>query len=309
VVLRYPGNIPGMIGHHWSSGIAMATPIAHKGATAGASAHAMTALDLLLKPELLAAARNYFQDQTRDTKWQSLLPEGTKPPIDLNQEKMDRFRPALRKLRYDGQVCNLHGAARHPLPDRSLTPSTWNLLEQLLHQADQVLLVERRRLVGSCIEESPQVPLLLQTIEDELLLDDGPLQRFLVEAADGPLENVGHPEILRRDHMRRGSKFDLQDSPMNVDLQQVGPHVSKGIRRVFGWIELELNPGEPPVDPADEFTADGVQLYGSVAAKGLDLLGLEQEGVVFVRERLDGFSQLLQSVFWQSRMAPSAGLV
>ena len=37
VVLRYPGNIPGMIGHHWSSGIAMATPIAHKGATAGAS--------------------------------------------------------------------------------------------------------------------------------------------------------------------------------------------------------------------------------------------------------------------------------
>ena len=68
VVLRYPGNIPGMIGHHWSSGIAMATPIAHKGATAGAAAHAMTALDLLLKPELLAAARNYFQDQTRDDK-------------------------------------------------------------------------------------------------------------------------------------------------------------------------------------------------------------------------------------------------
>src|SRR2546425_13202300 len=44
VVLRYPGNIPGMIGHHWSSGIAMATPIAHQGATAGAKAHAMTAL-------------------------------------------------------------------------------------------------------------------------------------------------------------------------------------------------------------------------------------------------------------------------
>jgi hypothetical protein len=72
---------------------------------------------------------------------------------------------------------------------------------------------------------------------------------------------------------------------------------------------LELNPGEPPVDSADEFPTDGVQLYGSVAPKGLDLLGLEQEGVVFVRECLDGFSQLLQSVFWQSRMAPSGGLV
>ncbi|MCP5111556.1 MAG: amidohydrolase, partial [bacterium] len=48
IVLRYPGNIPGMIGHHWSAAIAMATPIAHKGATAGAKAYALTALDILL---------------------------------------------------------------------------------------------------------------------------------------------------------------------------------------------------------------------------------------------------------------------
>lgn len=101
VVLRYPGNIPNMIGHHWSSAIAMATPIAHKGATAGAKAHAMTALDLLLKPELLAAAKAYYTEQTRETKWQSLIPEGTRPPIELNREKMKAFRPELDKLRYD----------------------------------------------------------------------------------------------------------------------------------------------------------------------------------------------------------------
>jgi aminobenzoyl-glutamate utilization protein B len=101
VVLRYPGNIPGMIGHHWSSAISMATPIAHKGATAGSEAHAMTALDLLLKPELLRAARGYFEEQTRETKWQSLLPQGTAAPIELNKDKMERFRPELHKLRYD----------------------------------------------------------------------------------------------------------------------------------------------------------------------------------------------------------------
>lgn len=101
VVLRYPGNIPGMVGHHWSSGIAMATPIAHKGATAGAKAQAMTALDLLSKPELLQAARQYFAEQTRETKWRSLVPDGTKAPADLNREKMERFRPALKPLRYD----------------------------------------------------------------------------------------------------------------------------------------------------------------------------------------------------------------
>lgn len=101
VVLRYPGNIPGMIGHHWSSGIAMATPIAHKGATAAAKAHAMTALDLLLKPDLLTAVKDYFAEQTKETKWQSLIPQDQKPPIDLNRDRMERFRPQMRKFYYD----------------------------------------------------------------------------------------------------------------------------------------------------------------------------------------------------------------
>lgn len=101
VVLRYPGNIPGMIGHHWSSGIAMATPIAHKGTTAGAKAQVLTALDLLLNPALRDSARQYFAEQTKETKWKSLIPEGTKPPVHLNRERMDRFRPELQKLRYD----------------------------------------------------------------------------------------------------------------------------------------------------------------------------------------------------------------
>ncbi|MDW8129725.1 MAG: amidohydrolase [Bryobacterales bacterium] len=101
VVLRFPGNIPGMIGHHWSSAIAMATPIAHKGATAGAKAQALTALDLLLDADLLRRAREYFAEQTREIQWKSLIPEGTLPPIHLNRERMERFRPELRKWRYD----------------------------------------------------------------------------------------------------------------------------------------------------------------------------------------------------------------
>jgi hypothetical protein len=64
----------------------------------------MTALDLLLRPELLAAARQYFAGQTKETQWKSLIPEGTKAPIDLNREKMERFHPALRKLYYDPRI-------------------------------------------------------------------------------------------------------------------------------------------------------------------------------------------------------------
>jgi aminobenzoyl-glutamate utilization protein B len=102
VNLRYPANIPGMTGHHWSSGIAMATPIAHQGANYGARVQAMTAIDLLADPQLLQDAWRYFREvQTKDRKWVSLIPAGTQPPTFLNVERMARFRPELEKLRYD----------------------------------------------------------------------------------------------------------------------------------------------------------------------------------------------------------------
>ena len=55
-----PPNIPGLPGHNWVNAIAMATPVAHKGAVAGAKVQALNLLDLLTKPELVAAAWAYF---------------------------------------------------------------------------------------------------------------------------------------------------------------------------------------------------------------------------------------------------------
>ncbi len=102
VRLRYPGQIPGTTGHHWSSGIAMATPIAHQGANYGARVIARTAITLMNEPEVVEEAWTYFRDvTTAERQWQSLIPEGTEPPIHLNAEKMERFRPMLEALRYD----------------------------------------------------------------------------------------------------------------------------------------------------------------------------------------------------------------
>ena len=102
VRLRYPGNIPGTTGHHWSSSIAMATPIAHKGANYGARVIAMTAITLVNEPEVVEEAWTYFREvTTANQQWISLIPEGTPPPIHLNAEKMQRFRPLLEPLRYD----------------------------------------------------------------------------------------------------------------------------------------------------------------------------------------------------------------
>lgn len=101
VNLRYPSNIPNLIGHHWSSAIAMATPIAHKGALAGAKVQAMTAIELFADPDLVKKAWDYFREQTKETKWESLIPTDVGPPVYLNAEKMERYKPELQKLRYD----------------------------------------------------------------------------------------------------------------------------------------------------------------------------------------------------------------
>lgn len=100
--LSFPSNIPGATTHHWTSSVASATPVAHKGATQGAKVHAMTIMDLLLRPDLVHAAREYFDTvQTKDRKYQPLIRPGDEPAIWLNKETMDRYRPELQKYYYD----------------------------------------------------------------------------------------------------------------------------------------------------------------------------------------------------------------
>ena len=102
IVLRYPSNMPGMPGHHWANAITMATPIAHKGCTAGAKVEAMTILDLLLKPEILKESWEYYNTiQTKEVKYTPLISKDDKPAIKLNKEIMETFRPEMKKYYYD----------------------------------------------------------------------------------------------------------------------------------------------------------------------------------------------------------------
>jgi aminobenzoyl-glutamate utilization protein B len=102
ITLNYPSNIPGLPGHNWANAISMATPIAHKGATAGAKVQAMTMIDLLLKPALVEQAWDYFRNvQTKEIKYEPLIRPDDKPAIHLNKETMDKFRPELKKYYYD----------------------------------------------------------------------------------------------------------------------------------------------------------------------------------------------------------------
>jgi len=102
ITLRFPSNIPGLPGHNWANAISMATPIAHKGALAGAKVQALTMLDIFLQPKVVADAWTYFRDvQTKNVKYQPFIRPGDQPPIWLNADIMAKYKPQLQKFYYD----------------------------------------------------------------------------------------------------------------------------------------------------------------------------------------------------------------
>jgi aminobenzoyl-glutamate utilization protein B len=102
VTLGYPANIPGTPGHNWANAIAMATPIAHKGVTAGAKVQAMTIIDMLMRPELVQQAWDYFRNvQTKDQKYVPFITDSDQPATWLNAAILDKYRPEMKKLYYD----------------------------------------------------------------------------------------------------------------------------------------------------------------------------------------------------------------
>jgi aminobenzoyl-glutamate utilization protein B len=96
--VRFPVVVPGVQPHHWTAGITPTMSIAHKGSVVGAKVIAASVLDLLTSAELRTAAKKQFEEDTKETKYFSLLPPGAKPPVDLNKDIMDKYRPAMKKF-------------------------------------------------------------------------------------------------------------------------------------------------------------------------------------------------------------------
>ena len=100
--LNYPSNIGSLGGHNWRETIAMATPVAHKGANVGAKVMALTMVDLLMNPDLITNANKYFNEvQLIDTTYVPFLSATEKPAIEKNVETMARFKTQLKELYYD----------------------------------------------------------------------------------------------------------------------------------------------------------------------------------------------------------------
>jgi aminobenzoyl-glutamate utilization protein B len=102
VTLSFPANFQAGPGHSWVNAIAMATPIAHKGVVAGAKAQAMTVLDVLMRPEVVSQAWDYFRNvQTKNVTYSALIRPEDQPAIWLNEDTMARYRPEMKKYYHD----------------------------------------------------------------------------------------------------------------------------------------------------------------------------------------------------------------
>jgi aminobenzoyl-glutamate utilization protein B len=94
--VRFPGKVPGVSGHHWSTVACGFGSAAHKGLNAGAKAMAGTAIDLLTRQGALAAIRSEFDAYSKKYPYKSFLPENAEPPLDMNLELMKQFIPLMQ---------------------------------------------------------------------------------------------------------------------------------------------------------------------------------------------------------------------
>ncbi len=101
ITIRFPSNIPDAgPNHSWWAALASATPIAHKGATTCAKVYATTILDLLLRPELVSNAWDYFEKE-QGSAYTPLIGPDDEPAIHLNRERQAMWRSRLEEFYYD----------------------------------------------------------------------------------------------------------------------------------------------------------------------------------------------------------------
>ena len=96
-LMTFPSSVPGIGYHAWPAAVTPTSTMAHKGMVAGAKVLAASLLDLMTSPDLVQNARKAFYEDTKDTRYFSLLPPETKPPVDMNKAAMDQFGPQLSK--------------------------------------------------------------------------------------------------------------------------------------------------------------------------------------------------------------------
>jgi aminobenzoyl-glutamate utilization protein B len=59
---------------------------------------ACSAIDLFKNPEILKEAQKELADTLGGRKYKPLLPDGTAPPININEKTMDKYRSLMAEF-------------------------------------------------------------------------------------------------------------------------------------------------------------------------------------------------------------------
>lgn len=95
--MYFPANVPNINFHHWAAGVALATSIAHKGASAGAKVLANSIVECFVNPSVVVEAKTTFEKELGGVQFKTMLPPEQKPPVALNAPTMAKYRNAMRE--------------------------------------------------------------------------------------------------------------------------------------------------------------------------------------------------------------------
>ncbi|MFW6150472.1 MAG: amidohydrolase [Chloroflexota bacterium] len=89
---------PGGIGwHNWRITSCVGSSIGKKSMDTAATVLARSGVELLMQPEVFEQARAELDDQLGGGRYESLIPEEVKPPVQVNRATMDKYRARQRE--------------------------------------------------------------------------------------------------------------------------------------------------------------------------------------------------------------------
>ncbi len=83
----------GVGGHNWQVAACAGSTIGKKALDVAAKTLATSAIDLLMHPEIITEAKKELNERLNGRVFKSLIPETVSPPVSINREIMDKYRP------------------------------------------------------------------------------------------------------------------------------------------------------------------------------------------------------------------------
>ena len=90
--------VPSGVGwHNWRVTACVGSTIGKKAMDVAAKVLAASGVDLLVRPEIINEAKKEWKERLKGRTYKSLIPETVKPPILINREIMNKYRPLQKK--------------------------------------------------------------------------------------------------------------------------------------------------------------------------------------------------------------------